>query len=61
MSEWELTRWWRVVRDVPDPGREDVWCESSDEDENRDAMKSAPYPARLERLWRRTEGEWRRA
>jgi hypothetical protein len=55
----EETRWWRVVRDVLSPGPGDIWSESSDEAEQRDALGTAPYPARLERLYRCTEIEWR--
>jgi hypothetical protein len=61
MSGWDRTRWWRVVRDVPNPGTEDLWCESSSEDECREALRKAPYPARLERFWQRVEGQWRPA
>jgi hypothetical protein len=31
--EWEPTRWWRVL-----DANGDMWCETSDEDEARDAM-----------------------
>lgn len=58
---WQPTIWWRVVRDVPEPTRFDIWCETSDEQEARKAVGRAPYPARLERLWHVTLTEWRKA
>ncbi len=62
VSGWEETRWWRVVRDVPNPGRRDIYSESSDEEAEREALAKCPWKhARLERLWERTEREWRPA
>jgi hypothetical protein len=59
--DWQPSGWWRVVRDVPHPGHGDIWSESSDEDAERAALDSAPWPARLERHYERTEGQWRPA
>lgn len=61
MTEWKPTGWWRVVRDVPHPSRRDIWSESSDEEGERAALGSAPWPARLERHYERTVGAWKRA
>lgn len=45
-DEWAVTRWWRVTYD------DGLWCETSDEDEARDALATAPGGnVRLERLW----------
>jgi hypothetical protein len=53
-SGWERTRWWRVV----EPNGE-LWCETSDEREAREALTTAPDGGVLGRLWRRAEQEWR--
>lgn len=44
-------RWWRVV--APDGS---LWCESSSEQENRDAMRKGD---KLYRIWRVELTEWR--
>lgn len=44
-------RWWRVV--APDGS---LWCESSSEQENRDAMRPGD---KLYRIWRVELTEWR--
>lgn len=44
-------RWWRVV--APDGS---VWCESSSEQENRNAMRRGD---KLYRIWRAELTEWR--
>lgn len=49
--DWEPGRWWRVV--APDGA---TWCETSDEDEAREAMRPGD---RLRRLWVATLQEWR--
>lgn len=54
-DDWKSARWWRVVRQVPNPGPGDLWCETTDEAEARAALMTAPYPARLEHLKRRVE------
>lgn len=56
---WEATGWWRVVRDVPAVSNQDIWCEVRDEEEARARLDTAPYPARLERLYERRDREWR--
>jgi alkylated DNA nucleotide flippase Atl1 len=52
-DDWKRTRWWRVI--APDGS---LWCESSDEEENRESMRPGDT---LECLWRREhiEQEWR--
>ena len=53
MSEptWEPGRWWRVI------GPEgELWCETSNEEEAREAARPGD---RLERLWRAEATEWR--
>jgi len=49
--EWRPGRWWRVI--APDGS---VWCESSSEAENREAMRPGD---RLERSWVLSAEEWR--
>jgi len=51
MTDWEPGRWWRVV--APDGS---LWCETSDEDEARAAVRPGDE---LQRQWRRLEQEWR--
>jgi len=51
---WHPTRWWRVI--LKDGGS--VWCETSDEQEARDALKNAPRPAILMRLWETSYVHW---
>lgn len=41
-QEWEPGRWWRVTYDDPITGKRQVWCESSNQAECRQAMKTAP-------------------
>lgn len=50
-SEWEPSRWRRVV--APDGS---LWCETSDEDEARRAMRPGDT---LQRLWVKNHSEWR--
>ena len=52
-GQWEPGRWWRAV--APDGS---VWCETSDEQEARAAVRPGD---RLFRLWQRSEQEWRPA
>jgi len=51
MSEWERGRWWRVL--APDGT---LWCETSDEQEARYAMRQGDT---LWTEWRRNAIEWR--
>jgi hypothetical protein len=51
-DDFEPTRWWRVMRD----GR--LWSETSSESDARSRMVSGDV---LERLYERTESEWRHA
>jgi hypothetical protein len=48
---WQPTKWWRVT--APDGS---LWCETSNEQEARDAMRSGDT---LQRLYERSESEWR--
>lgn len=56
MTAWGPDRWWRVL-----DANGDLWCETSDEQEAREALLTAPGPARLERLYVRTEYRWQTA
>jgi hypothetical protein len=53
--DWVDGRWWRVICAAervqqPESARTQLWCETSNEDEARSALKECPYPAaRLER------------
>jgi hypothetical protein len=61
MSGWMLTRWWRVVGTDEHTnycGGVQVWCETSSEEEAREALTLCPYPARLERHQVRSERRW---
>jgi hypothetical protein len=50
---WQPTRWWRAL------GADgELWCESSDEQEVREAVRPGD---RVEHLWSRTEYDWRPA
>jgi hypothetical protein len=49
--EFGPTRWWRVVAEDGS-----LWCETSDEEEARAAMRPGD---KLERLWTATINEWR--
>lgn len=51
MNDLKPGRWWRVIG--PD-GR--LWCETSDEDEAREAMRPGDQ---LQRLYRAEIHEWR--
>ena len=51
MTGWEPGRWWRVI--APNGT---LWCETSDEQEARDALRPGDT---LFRQWQRTEQEWR--
>lgn len=60
--ELEPGRWWRVVRDVPDPKRGDIYVETSDEEEARKDLVKCPWKhARLERRYTATVFQWRPA
>lgn len=50
-GEWAPTRWWRATG--PD---DELWCESSDEEEVR---RLARPEDRIDRLWERVDREWR--
>lgn len=53
MSEWEVTKWWRVCS-----ADGSVWAESSDEAEVRAAAAEIGQP--VQRLWREVpRSEWR--
>jgi len=52
-GDWVATRWWRVI----DPDGK-LWCETSDEKEARDRMRPGDT---LQRLWQRSDREWRDA
>ena len=54
--EWVPGRWWRVL-----DAEGELWCESSDEEENREAMATAPkQPTTLQRMWvTKQREEWR--
>lgn len=55
-DEMEPGRWWRVVAHG-----DRLWCETSNEDEARRALLMCPYDFPwLERLFERSEREWRR-
>jgi len=61
MSKWTFDRWWRVVaKKTPMQGvfSSGLWCETSDEEEAREAMTRCPYPCRLERHQVRSEQRW---
>ena len=51
-DEWQPTRWYRIMQ--PDGG---LWMETSDPEEARDEAERTGRP--LQRLWSRTESEWR--
>jgi hypothetical protein len=51
----EPGRWWRVVYDGPGA----VWCETSNEREAREALKTCPRGGVLQLLWERTDQMWR--
>ena len=56
MTEWGTGRWWRVI----DPTKDwpaSVWCETSDEEEARDALKTCPGGV-LYRDYERCERKW---
>lgn len=53
-AEWQPGRWWRVT--APDGS---LWCETSDEDEARAAVRPGDS---LTRLWQRpAQYDWRPA
>lgn len=61
-GEWAPGRWWRVTYVVD--GEQKLWCETSAEDEAREALHRVPSGAedvKLERLWERRAAEWRSA
>jgi hypothetical protein len=55
-DNWEPGRWWRVID--ADGG---VWCETSDEQEARRFIATAPGGGTLRRLWVARKSEWRDA
>jgi len=58
---WEPGRWWRVMPiDRQDDPRA-VWCETSNEAQAREALKTCPGGGVLQRLHERSESEWRPA
>lgn len=54
-ADWEPGRWWRVTYDGPSG----IWCETSVEEEARDAHAECPGGGSLQRQYIRTEEEWR--
>lgn len=60
-DRFEPGRYWRVIYAVERPGgwRKNVWCESSNEAEVREALATCPGGGRLQRNYVRTEREWR--
>jgi hypothetical protein len=50
-GNWHPTRWWRAVG--PDG---QLWCEASDEEEVRNRARPED---RVERMYARTDSEWR--
>lgn len=57
---WEPGRWWRVIY-ADNRLRPKVWCETSSEDEARAALQTCPGGGVLQRLYVRTQREWRSA
>lgn len=51
-AAWEPTRWYRVLDKTGQ-----IWAESSDEHEVREAARRIGQP--VERLWKQTNTEWR--
>lgn len=60
-AEWKPDRWWRVMYAEERPGgwAANVWCETSDETEAREALTTCPGGGKLLRLYGRSESEWR--
>jgi hypothetical protein len=60
-SGWERTRWRQVFYAEVRPGgyRKNLWCETSNELEARQALAKCPGGGVIGRLWRREEQEWR--
>jgi hypothetical protein len=59
---WKPGRWWyvlysdgRTYSSGPSKGAPEVWCETSDEEEAREAMHTCPGGGRLFREYTRTE------
>jgi hypothetical protein len=66
MSDLHPGRWWRVLyadrrRAENGPDRLQLWCETSDEHEAREALVRCPGGGVLQQLYERTEREWRDA
>lgn len=61
VSGWEPGRWWRVVYRSAEDGKLRLWCETSNEQEARDALKTCPDGGLLQRSYERHETEWREA
>lgn len=59
MSDLQLEpgRWWRVLYRVDDGWQ--LWCETSDEQEARDSIGTAPSATILQRIYQATVREWR--
>lgn len=60
---WVAGRWWRVIHQAyvaadGNPRRGGVWCETSDEQEARAALLTAPSKAWLQRSFTRTDTTW---
>ncbi len=61
-NEWKPGRWWLVTYAdgrLDDDGTLQVWCETSDEEEAREALGTCPGGGELRRQYWRTEHEWR--
>lgn len=57
-EDWQPGRWWRVI--YPDPaGQRQLWCETSDEAEAREALTTCPGSGRLQRYYTSESAEWR--
>ena len=52
-GEFEPGRWWRVTY------AGGVWCETSDERQAREALTACPSAGPLQRLYSRTQSQWR--
>lgn len=57
-AAWEDNGWWRVIETSTEERPDRLWCETSNKQEAREALKECPYPARLECGQRRTEQRW---
>ncbi len=50
---WQPGRWWRAVLDDGT-----LWCETTDEEEVREAAAEAPRPVTVQRLVVRVQERW---